>query len=67
MPRALLRHQQHHRNASGREFVDGIKAGSGTLQELLTTALSELCKVKPEGLDAVRSVYECSPCDWVMY
>lgn len=37
-----------------REFIQGIKAGTGSLEELLTTALSELCKVKPEGLHAVR-------------
>lgn len=37
-----------------RGFIQGIKAGEGSLEELLTTALSELCKVKPEGLDAVR-------------
>lgn len=37
-----------------RAFVEGMRAGTGSLEELLTTALSELCKVKPEGLDAVR-------------
>lgn len=37
-----------------REFIHKIRAGSRSLEELLTEALSELCKVKPEGLDAVR-------------
>ncbi|CAM9981629.1 unnamed protein product [Scytosiphon promiscuus] len=41
-----------------RAFVQGVKAGNGSLEELLTTALSELCKVKPEGLDAVRWLAE---------
>lgn len=39
---------------TNRAFVQGVKAGNGSLEDLLTTALSELCKVKPEGLDAVR-------------
>ena len=42
------------RPGSNRALVQAIKAGSGSLEEFLTTALSELCKVKPEGLDAVR-------------
>lgn len=37
-----------------RAFVQGVRAGDGSLEDFLTTALSELCKVKPEGLDAVR-------------
>lgn len=41
-------------HGSKRSFIQGIKAGSGSLEDLLTTALAELCKVKPEGLDAVR-------------
>ncbi|CAM9154897.1 unnamed protein product [Ectocarpus sp. 12 AP-2014] len=41
-----------------RAFVEGMRAGTGSLEELLTTALSELCKVKPEGLDAVRWLAE---------
>lgn len=40
--------------AGVRGFIQEIRAGDGSLEELLTTALSELCKVKPEGLDAVR-------------
>jgi len=39
---------------TNRAFVQGVRAGNGSLEDLLTTALSELCKVKPEGLDAVR-------------
>ena len=42
------------RRETRREFVQGVRAGDGTLEDFLTTALSELCKVKPEGLDAVR-------------
>ncbi|CAM9857556.1 unnamed protein product [Discosporangium mesarthrocarpum] len=37
-----------------REFIQNIPAGDQTLPELLTTALSELCQVKPQGLDAAR-------------
>ncbi|GMH51581.1 hypothetical protein TL16_g01043 [Triparma laevis f. inornata] len=35
-------------------FISGTTVGAETLPDLLTTALSELCKVKPAGLDAVR-------------
>eukprot|EP00903_Cladosiphon_okamuranus_P018618 g17138.t1 len=41
-----------------RAFVQAIKAGNGSLEQFLTTALSELCKVKPDGLDAVRWLAE---------
>ncbi|CAM9715828.1 unnamed protein product [Pylaiella littoralis] len=41
-----------------RAFIQGVKAGSSSLEDLLTTALSELCKAKPEGLDAVRWLAE---------
>ncbi|CAM9290784.1 unnamed protein product, partial [Choristocarpus tenellus] len=37
-----------------REYIKNIPAGGQMLPELLTTALSELCKVKPQGLEAVR-------------
>uniref|UniRef100_A0A7S2XW71 Uncharacterized protein n=1 Tax=Fibrocapsa japonica TaxID=94617 RepID=A0A7S2XW71_9STRA len=40
--------------AEAAQFIKSIPAGTDTLPELLTTALSELCKVKPSGLDAVR-------------
>ena len=36
------------------EFIKATTAGSEALPDLLTTALSELCKVKPAGLDAVK-------------
>ena len=35
-------------------YIASTSAGSETLPELLTTALAELCKVKPAGLDAVK-------------
>ncbi|GMI00968.1 hypothetical protein TrST_g1776 [Triparma strigata] len=35
-------------------FISSTVVGSETLPSLLTTALSELCKVKPAGLDAVK-------------
>ena len=37
-----------------RQFIGATAAGSETLPELLTTALSELCKEKPAGLEACR-------------
>ena len=37
-----------------RQFISATVAGSETLPELLTTALSELCKEKPAGLEACR-------------
>lgn len=37
-----------------RQFIAATPAGQETLPELLTTALSELCKEKPAGLDAVK-------------
>ena len=37
-----------------RAFITATKAGEETLPQLLTTALAELCKEKPAGLDAVR-------------
>ena len=37
-----------------RKWLYETKAGSETLPELLTTALAELCKAKPAGLDAVK-------------
>mmetsp|Transcript_4461 Transcript_4461/g.8999 ORF Transcript_4461/g.8999 Transcript_4461/m.8999 type:complete len:161 (+) Transcript_4461:77-559(+) len=37
-----------------KEYIDNTVIGDVTLPELLTTALSELCKAKPAGLDAVR-------------
>lgn len=37
-----------------RQFITATPAGAETLPQLLTTALSELCKEKPAGLDAVR-------------
>ena len=37
-----------------RQFIAATPAGAETLPELLTTGLSELCKEKPAGLEAVR-------------
>jgi len=37
-----------------RQFISATPAGAETLPQLLTTALSELCKEKPAGLEAVR-------------
>eukprot|EP00638_Chattonella_subsalsa_P013726 CAMPEP_0117783368 /NCGR_PEP_ID=MMETSP0948-20121206/4000_1 /TAXON_ID=44440 /ORGANISM="Chattonella subsalsa, Strain CCMP2191" /LENGTH=164 /DNA_ID=CAMNT_0005611777 /DNA_START=125 /DNA_END=619 /DNA_ORIENTATION=- len=42
------------RGDAAKSFLQACPAGQETLPELLTTALSELCKVKPAGLDAVR-------------
>jgi hypothetical protein len=37
------------------DVLKAMKIGSGVeFQELLTTGLCELCKVKPQGLDAVQ-------------
>ena len=37
-----------------RQFIGRTKAGDDTLPTFLTKALSELCKEKPAGLDAVK-------------
>lgn len=37
-----------------RQFIGRTKAGGDTLSDFLSEALSELCKEKPVGLDAVR-------------
>ncbi|GMH58397.1 hypothetical protein TrRE_jg8771 [Triparma retinervis] len=37
-----------------KDYIDSTVISGVTLPELLTTALSELCKAKPAGLDAVR-------------
>eukprot|EP00614_Pseudopedinella_elastica_P015646 CAMPEP_0172586852 /NCGR_PEP_ID=MMETSP1068-20121228/6087_1 /TAXON_ID=35684 /ORGANISM="Pseudopedinella elastica, Strain CCMP716" /LENGTH=160 /DNA_ID=CAMNT_0013381733 /DNA_START=17 /DNA_END=499 /DNA_ORIENTATION=- len=37
-----------------RQYITATTIGEETLPELLTTALAELCKEKPAGLDAVR-------------
>ena len=37
-----------------RQFIGRTKAGRDTLSDFLSEALSELCKEKPVGLDAVR-------------
>jgi len=37
-----------------RQYIGRTKAGDETFPEFLTTALSELCKAKPAGLEAVR-------------
>ena len=37
-----------------RQFIGRTKAGDETLPAFLTKALSELCKKKPAGLDAVK-------------
>lgn len=37
-----------------RQFIGRTKAGDETLPAFLTKALSELCKEKPAGLDAVK-------------
>ncbi|CAN0109520.1 unnamed protein product [Phaeothamnion confervicola] len=40
---------------AAKDFIAATPAGPATsLPELLATALSELCKVKPQGLDAVQ-------------
>ena len=37
-----------------RQYIANTKAGDQMLPEFLTTAMAELCKEKPAGLDAVR-------------
>mmetsp|Transcript_33744 Transcript_33744/g.106634 ORF Transcript_33744/g.106634 Transcript_33744/m.106634 type:complete len:163 (-) Transcript_33744:148-636(-) len=42
------------RGEAVKDFISNTPAGADKLPDLLTQGLSELCKVKPAGLDAVK-------------